>query len=158
MRFRSWAREWTKLERCRMTMRQSKWTHTGIALAALSLFLAGCAARGDRTEVTLSQQVEHATSRADHEALAQRYDAKAEASRREAADHRALLASYSAGTQYRWVDRLGPPNGMRAMPQHCEQLIRNAEEDARIYSEIADTHRALARQAADQPPPSERRD
>ena len=139
-----------------MTTRHSR-IHAGIALAVLILFLAGCAARGERTDA-LAQQVEHATTAADHEALAERYDAKAEASRREAAEHRALLASYSAGTQYRWVDRAGTANGMRAMPRQCEQLIRNAEENARIYAEIADTHRALARQAVDQPSPAERRD
>lgn len=121
-----------------------------IVAAGLVFLIAGCAMRGgESAQTTLAQRVEHATTRADHEALAQQYDAKAEMSRREAAEHRTLLTSYAASTEYRWIDRVGSPGGMRAMPRHCEQLIRNAEDDARVYAEMADTHRALAREAAD---------
>lgn len=123
------------------------------ALAIAALLAAGCAATPPAPPVPLSQQVESAQSPADHRALAQRYEQEAEEARKRARDHRALLASYQRGPQYRWIDRVGPAGstatGMPAMPRHCETLARNDEEAARTYSEMAAQHRRWAQQPSD---------
>lgn len=117
------------------------------AVLALGLLAAGCAATPSGEPAALSPQVEAARTPTEHEALAQQYERRAAQARTEADQHRALAASYKRGTQYRWVDRVGPRSGMPAMPRHCEQLVRNDEDTARIYSEMAQQHREWARQA-----------
>lgn len=119
---------------------------------ALGILAAGCAATpSGEPAPALSPQIEAARTPADHEALAQEYERRAAQARAEAEQHRALLAAYKRGTQYRWIDRVGPAGsvstGMPAMPRHCEQLVRNDEDSARIYSEMAHQHREWARQA-----------
>lgn len=122
------------------------WNALRAGAIALAIFAAGCATAPASDDYTLSRQVEAARTAAEHEALAQQYDDRAARARRQAEQHRALLASYEHGPQYRWIDRVGTPTGMRAMPRHCEQLIRNAEDDARIYTEMAEQHRQWAKQ------------
>lgn len=116
-----------------------------LAAAALTMFAVGCATAPNGDAPALVGQVEAARTPAEHEALAQEYDRQASRAREQAEQHRALLSTYRRGTEYRWVDRAGFPGGMRAMPRHCEQLIRNDEEDARIYAEMAEQHRQWVR-------------
>lgn len=119
-------------------------------LALGLVLLVGCAAVPAR--VSLVDQVERSRSPSEHLALAQEYDLLASRARTEIESHRALLDAYSESTEYRWVDRVGTPTGMRAMPRHCEQLIRIHEEVARIYSQMADEHRQWARLLSDAAP------
>lgn len=105
------------------------------------------------TPAGLAQQVAAARTAADHEALADRYERDAAMAKARAQDHRALSQSYQSGVQYPqspWIDRVGPASssatGMPPMPQHCEALAERADADARTYTEMAEQHRALARQ------------
>lgn len=105
------------------------------------------------TPAPLAQQVAAARTAADHEALADRYERDAAMARARAQDHRVLSQSYRSGPQYPqspWIDRVGPASssatGMPPMPQHCEALAQRADADARSYTEMAEQHRALARQ------------
>lgn len=72
---------------------------------AAALLATGCATTPQgQSSFALPQQVEAALSPADHEALALRYEQEATEARTRAEEHRALLASYQSGPQYRCID------------------------------------------------------
>lgn len=93
----------------------------GAGAIALAMLAAGCATAPTGGDDALARQIEAARTPAEHEAVAQEFDRQAARAREQAEQH-------------------------RAMPRHCEQLIRNAEDDARIYAEMAEQHRQWAKQ------------
>lgn len=131
-----------------MTPRKASLSLIGPAL----VMLLSCSSMPiDRTALPDSAQIEAARSEEDHNALATRFEHEAQRARTEAREHRALGTAYEKGPQYRWIDVVGVDTGMPAMPRHCELLARNAEERARLYSEMAQQHRLLGqRRAGDQ--------
>lgn len=131
-----------------MTPRKASLSLIGPAL----VMLLSCSSMPiDRAALPDSAQIEAARSEADHNALATRFEHEAQRARTEAQEHRAQGTAYEKGPQYRWIDVVGIDTGMPAMPRHCELLARNAEERARLYSEMAQQHRLLGqRRAGDQ--------
>jgi len=137
-------------------LRSAKLPARAIGAAALFAAVLGTACATTQPSgdpAPLAQQVVAARTAADHQVLAERYERDAALARAKAQDHRALSQSYRSGPQYPqspWIDRVGPAGssatGMPPMPQHCEALAQRADADARTYTEMAEQHRALARQ------------
>ncbi len=112
-----------------------------IALALVTGFaLAGCATRNAATETPeLSQRIQTASSKADHEAIALAYLNKAAAARVEANEHRRMAALY----------RAQPASGRGGnMNFHCENLVKKYEGIAQDYETLAAEHRQLRDQSA----------
>ncbi len=102
----------------------------------LSVFLAGCASSGPNpSSPNLQHQIETATTRADHQALAAHYEREAALARTSAAEHRKTARAY--GT---------PPIGRGGLntKEHCEAIASQYEAIATEYDGLAAHHHLLA--------------
>ena len=120
---------------------------------ALTVALAtgGCATTlggADRAFV-IPAEIEAADSRSEHERLAAQYDELSASARRQAEAHRGMLKSYQSST---FAHRYQKPGHIPVMERHCEELITNADEAARVYSEMAAQHREWAKDAPEATP------
>ncbi|MCM2312428.1 MAG: hypothetical protein NDI84_13595 [Steroidobacteraceae bacterium] len=114
-------------------------THLFAALAAaLPLFLAvpGTAA-ADVTEA----QIAAAKTPADHEAIAQSYDAEATAADAKAKAHEGMSRTYKTGGG-------APKAGSTTMTRHCDRLMKAYTTAAVEYRALAAEHRKLAADSA----------
>ena len=80
--------------------------------------------------------IENARTRADHEALAERYEQEAEALRQKEEQHQKYLAAYEKSGGYEAVKG--------GMIQHCNSLIRKYHELVEENLAMAKMHRQLA--------------
>lgn len=112
---------------------------TGLMLASALIGLGGCAAIATAPSPALQQQIEAATTRADHEALAVHYDKAAGEARATAAEHHRMANSY--GGAY------ATGRGGASMPAHCNAIARRYEEIAADYDAMAAVHRQTAQQS-----------
>lgn len=106
--------------------------------AVLTLFaIVPPAAVADVTEA----QIASAKTPADHEAIAQSYDADAAAAQAEASKHEAMARAYqSAG---------GPKkSGPNSMERHCDRLAKSYTDAAADYRALAAEHRSMAQDVA----------
>ena len=114
----------------------------GTLAAALLLAVGVClpmAAAGGETDII--EQVRTAKTSADHQAIAGYYDAQAAAAKGKAAEHRKMAATYTAGGS------IGKGAGPIPLPQHCQTLAKDYDEQASHFTSMADTHRELAKAA-----------
>ena len=103
-----------------------------IALAlALSAVLVGCASSPKQPSPELLQQIEVASTPADHEALAAHFVRQAATARANAATHRKMATTYSG-------------RGGASMPAHCNAIALSNEGMAAEYDGMAAAHRQLA--------------
>ncbi|MEQ1803776.1 MAG: hypothetical protein ABL900_00210 [Burkholderiaceae bacterium] len=110
----------------------------------LGLMLAGCASGPSAPpSPELSQRIESARTRGDHEALATYYDQQASAARATASDHRKLAKTYQQGMAVDPKD----PRGGGTLPSHCNVIARNQDGISAEYEGLAAAHRQLAKQA-----------
>lgn len=85
----------------------------------------------------MTQAVQSASTKADHEALAKHYDEAAEDMQAKVDEHKKLLADYQAES-YKW-GRQGP-----IFEQHCQTLIKAYENAVTENRAMAEAHRAVA--------------
>ena len=109
----------------------------GVTVLAAGLLLGVPAARGAETQaVKLPETVQ------DHQAMAASYEQKATTCHQEAAYHRTMLEKAAE------AERINPKAAghprYQAMRQHCEPIIRDAEQLAGEMEEFAKWHRMRA--------------
>lgn len=85
----------------------------------------------------MSQAVQSATTKADHEALAKHYDEVADEMQAKVEDHKKLLADYHAKS-YKY-GRQG-----ETFEKHCQMLINAYENAVTANRGMAEAHRAMA--------------
>lgn len=108
----------------------------------LSLAGVGFASAQSALPPDLSQRIESARTRSDHEALASHFSREASAFRANAEEHRKMAGDYlkyQALVAAKWPDY--------TMPAHCEPIVRNQEKKAAEFEGRAAAHRQLAAQA-----------
>lgn len=115
-----------------------KWPFRGASAMLLSVVLAGCAAGPPAHSPELHQQIESASTSAEHAALATRYDREAASARASAAEHRSRALKYPASTG---------PRGPTSLRAHCNVIAQNFDAIATEYVGLAAEHRGLAGQA-----------
>ena len=113
-------------------------TRTSIALVAVFGLLASCTINPHPMDMT--QALQSAKTRSDHEALAMHYDDAAKEMRAKAEEHKKLLAQYQAKKDlYR--------KQAQDLINHCQGLIRIYEQAAADNTSMAKSHRELAAEA-----------
>ncbi len=105
----------------------------------LGLVLAGCASGPNAPSPDLTQRIELARTRGDHEALAKYYDGEVAKARAIAEDHRKMARSYQGN--------LAGGRGGASMPAHCNAIVSKSEGLAKEYDGMAAAYRKLAKQA-----------
>jgi hypothetical protein len=100
-----------------------------------ALLVAGAAVSG---EMVSAEQIERASTAADHQTIAAAYDREADAALQQADSHARMALTYRTGTHK------GPAT---AMARHCERLQESYRSAADAYRQLAEEHRQLAAQA-----------
>ncbi|MEQ1620638.1 MAG: hypothetical protein ABL919_04475 [Methylococcales bacterium] len=103
---------------------------------ALTLGLLSACAEMDPHPMDMSQAVQSATSKTDHEALAKHYEEAAREMQLKVEEHKKLLSQYqSKGYQY----------GKQAedLKAHCQRLVDVYEKAAESNLEMAKMHRQM---------------
>ncbi len=113
-------------------------TVTALALVAVFGLLVSCAINPHPMDMT--QAVQSATTRGDHEALAKHYEDAAKEMQAKAEEHKKLLANYEAkrglyGKQ------------AQSLISHCQGLMRSYEQAAAENLSMAESHRRIAAEA-----------
>jgi hypothetical protein len=113
------------------------------SLAALAAVLAfGLASPLPAAADVTEAQIAAARTPADHETIAQAYEADAATADAKAKEHQAMARTYrSAG---------GPKSSSNysAMVRHCERLVKDYTEAAADYRALAAEHRDMAKDTA----------
>jgi len=123
--------------------------HAGRAISAplalTAAVLSGCGASPPRDDqpFAIPERIEAAKTPAAHEDLANYYDEQAALARAQADKHRAMKKSYELSP---FAHRYQKGGHIAVMEPHCDSLIRNAEEAAKTYGEMAEEHRQLAKE------------
>jgi hypothetical protein len=115
-------------------------TKTSLALVAvfgLGL-LVSCTINPHPMDMT--QAVQSATTRGDHENLAKHYEDAAKEMQEKAADHKRMLARYEANKG------LYGKNA-QSLISHCQGLVRIYEQAAAENKSMAESHRQIAAEA-----------
>jgi hypothetical protein len=110
---------------------------TGVLL--LSVAFVGCASGPTAPSPELTQRIESARTRADHEALAAYYQNEAAAALAAADKHRKMAKSYQANLQ--------GGRGGTSMAAHCNALVQQYERIAAEYDGMAEGHQQSANDA-----------
>lgn len=85
----------------------------------------------------IDEMLANAKTAADHEGIAAYYDKEAAAAKEKADLHRRMLAI---------VKKQGGPGIAKwHMDRHCERLIKQYDDSAQMYTEMAHAHREMAR-------------
>lgn len=102
----------------------------------LALGLLSACAEMDPHPMDMTQAVQSAETKADHEALAKHYDEAAEEMQLKADEHKKLLSHYESKS-YKY--------GRQAQDfkAHCERLISDYEKAAEENREMARMHRQM---------------
>jgi hypothetical protein len=87
-----------------------------------------------------AEEIEKASTPADHEALAAQYQQEASDARAEAAKHLAMAKAYASGVTYAKVQH----GGKGAMKLHCERLAEHYDSVAAEADALAAFHSELA--------------
>lgn len=105
------------------------------ACAIAAPFAVAVDAAGDITAM-----IANAKTAADHEAIAAYYDKEAATSKEKAALHRRMLEVIKKRGG-------GPDIAKWRMDQHCEDLVKGFDSAAKMYTEMAQAHREMAKDA-----------
>lgn len=108
---------------------------TTFALAASLGLLASCSINPHSMDMT--QAVQSARTRADHENLAKHYEDAAKEMQATAANHKQMLARYEA-------NRGLYGKQAQSLISHCQGLVRIYEQAAAENMSMADSHRQMA--------------
>lgn len=108
---------------------------SGAAVAMVVGLLSSCSINPHRMDMT--QAVQGAKSRSDHEALAKRYEEAANEMRAKAEEHKRLLTQYQTKKDlYR--------KQAQDLINHCQGLIRVYDQAAADNLAMANSHREIA--------------
>ena len=109
-----------------------------ISLTVFALFglLASCTINPHPMDMT--EAVQNAKTRSDHEALAKHYEDAAKEMREKADEHKKLLAQYEARNV------LYDGKHTQNLISHCQRLVRTYEQAAAENLSMADAHRQMA--------------
>lgn len=113
-------------------------TITSVALAAMLSLLGSCTINPHSMDMT--QAVQSAKSRGDHESLARHYEDAAKDMQAKAAEHKKLLAQYEANKGL---------YGKQAssLISHCQGLVRIYEQAAAENMSMVEAHRQMSVEA-----------
>ncbi|HEX2933425.1 MAG TPA: hypothetical protein VHV54_27095 [Candidatus Binatia bacterium] len=113
-------------------------TITSLALAAILGLLGSCTINPHSMDMT--QAVQSAKSRGDHESLAKHYEDAAKEMQAKAAEHKKMLAQYEANKAL---------YGKQAssLISHCQGLVRIYEQAAAENTAMAKSHQEMAAEA-----------
>lgn len=100
-----------------------------------ALLVAGAAVSG---ETVTAEQIEKASTAAEHQVIAAAYDREADAALQRAESHARMAQTYRAGTY---------KGSAMGMTRHCERLQESYRSAADEYHKLAGEHRQLATQA-----------
>lgn len=108
------------------------------AFFALFTLLAACTINPHPMDMT--QAVQNAKTRSDHEALAKHYEDAAKEMQETADDHKKMVAQYEANkTLY--------GKQAQSLISHCQGLVRIYEQAAAENRSMAESHRQMAAEA-----------
>ena len=120
-----------------------------IAAAALTLLgLASMSAVADEKatqqvqqmqQVTIDQQAATARTRADHEAVAKRFEDEAADLDKQAGKHERLAKQYHSGVG------VGPKTNALSLANHCDTFVKDLRAAAKDAREMAQMHRDIAK-------------
>jgi hypothetical protein len=113
----------------------------GVSLAAfvLSGLLASCTINPHPMDMT--EAIQNARTRSDHEALAKHYEDTAKEMQEKADEHRKLLAQYEA------KNALYDGRHNQNLVSHCQRLVNIYEQAAGENRSMAQSHREMAAEA-----------
>jgi len=125
-------------------MKNRRWPRliasVAVVLLALNLTLGGHAWSADGVaRSVMPERIAGATTRADHEALADAYEQEAKALDAKAAEHEALAKAYA---------ELGYLRDKPGLIAHCASLVDRYRAAAQETRELARAHQELAARAA----------
>lgn len=111
-----------------------------ISLAAVALLglLASCTINPHPMDMT--QAVQNAKTRSDHEALAKHYEDAAKEMQEQANDHKKMVAQYEA-------NKAVYGKQAQSLISHCQGLVRIYEQAAAENRSLAESHRQMAAEA-----------
>ena len=111
---------------------------TALALVAFLGLLGSCTINPHPMDMT--QAVQSAKTRSDHDALVKHYDDAAKEMRAKAEEHKKLLAQYEAKKSLYGKQA-------QSLISHCQGLIRIYEQAAAENMSMAESHRQTAAEA-----------
>lgn len=111
----------------------------GMGLLGLFLLQASVVRAGEHDDIM--SMVEHAKTKADHEAIAAYYEKQAEAAKNQAELHRKMEKSYAVAPGG------GTKGSATSLSQHCAALAKHYESLAQEYTTLAAAHRDMAKSA-----------
>jgi hypothetical protein len=113
-------------------------TITSLALIAIFALLSSCTINPHSMDMT--QAVQSAKTRSDHESLAKHYEDTAKEMQAKAAEHKKMLAQYEARKSLYGKQA-------QSLISHCQGLVRVYEQAAAENMNMAESHRQLAAEA-----------
>jgi hypothetical protein len=113
-------------------------TITSLALVAILGLLGSCTINPHSMDMT--QAVESAKTRSDHESLAKHYEDAAKEMQAKAADHKKMVAQYEARKSLYGKQA-------QSLISHCQGLVRIYEQAAAENKNMAESHRQMAAEA-----------
>ena len=119
-------------------MKKRKLMTTSLAALAAAIALGGCAFSGPAPTDGIEQRIAAASSRADHEYIAQQFERQATVDAAAAKRHLGYAAVYRRNTSPR-----SGPQAHEAMARHCEALARTYEQAAEQNLALAKLHRSM---------------
>jgi hypothetical protein len=116
-------------------MKQSATSWMG-AIALAIMIAASIGASASDKKISIDELVASAKTSEDHNAVAAAYEDEAASLDRKAASHERLANLY----------KNSPPNpkGAGNMSAHCQRIVNDLRETAKLHRELAEHHRALA--------------
>jgi hypothetical protein len=113
-------------------------TKTSLALVAIFALLGSCTINPHSMDMT--QAVQGAKTRSDHDALAKHYEAAAKEMRAKAEEHNKMLAQYEARKSLYGKQA-------QSLISHCQGLVRIYEQAGAENMNMAESHRQMAAEA-----------
>ena len=113
-------------------------TITSLALLAIFALLGSCTINPHPMDMT--QAVQSARTRSDHENLAKHYEDAAKEMQAKAAEHKKLLGQYEANKSL-----YGKQSS--SLISHCQGLVRIYEQAAAENMSMVESHRQMAAEA-----------
>jgi len=113
-------------------------TITSLALVAIFALLGSCTINPHPMDMT--QAVQSAKTRGDHESLARHYEDAAKEMRAKVDEHKKLLAQYEARKSLYGKQA-------QSLISHCQGLVRIYEQAAAENMSMVESHRQMAAEA-----------
>ena len=113
-------------------------TITALALAATFGLLGSCTINPHSMDMT--EAVQSAKTRGDHENLAKHYEDAAKDMQAKAAEHKKMLAHYE-------TNKVLYGKQAQSLTSHCQGLVRVYEQAATENLSMAESHRQMAAEA-----------